>query len=424
MRNLWDEICRAFTLIELLVVIAIIAILAALLLPALAAAREKARRASCMSQLKQMATALESYCGDYGQYYPSWPAAGGDFDTHCDVAWALDKLNGVYPSDAGLYTVRNASVRSGGAVRREAANIMWTYRIPFMNPRTIFNGTTDLTTFGVNYGGGLRSDGGVNAAPIGLGFLAVSDYLPDVRCFFCPSAGDNMPADSDTLGHSSGTPTPKCENVVASLNTIKRTGGFTGRHLTCGAWSGQTLHEMTARTSTTRWARYLTVQSHYSYRNVPVMVYTYQKAYHDEFLEGGARIKMMNPARMVWPGEPVFKTQKQARSRAIVSDTFSSPRSYYLLEPGMGQYAHRDGYNVLYGDGAARWYGDPQRRVMWHDVGTGGGGGADAPPQWALERNSIAMWTKADGTGGRAYGCGVEIWHRFDVANGVDVDAQ
>jgi prepilin-type processing-associated H-X9-DG protein len=47
--------------------------------------------------------------------------------------------------------------------------------------------------------------------------------------------------------------------------------------------------------------------------------------------------------------------------------------------PGDGIFAHRQGYNVLYGDGSARWQGDPQGTLIWMTLPVGPHGGIDTP---------------------------------------------
>src|SRR5687767_9381784 len=62
---------RAFTLIELLVVIAIIGILASILLPALVRAKRAAHKIKCVSQLRQLAFALQMYADEHDGEYPA-----------------------------------------------------------------------------------------------------------------------------------------------------------------------------------------------------------------------------------------------------------------------------------------------------------------------------------------------------------------
>ena len=92
-----------FTLIELLVVIAIIAILAAILFPVFAQAREKARQISCVSNQKQIGTAMLMYKQDYDeQFLPPQIGVPGNDKTN-DV-WTWDRLVQPYAKNVGIVT--------------------------------------------------------------------------------------------------------------------------------------------------------------------------------------------------------------------------------------------------------------------------------------------------------------------------------
>lgn len=114
---------HAFTLLELLIVIGIIAVLAGLMLPALSLAKEKARRAQCTANLKQIVLAMHYFSGDFEVYPWRLPHADGGSQTMTQAAKTFQVMRDylvtpsllVCPSDQrqlidNIFYVKNTNV--------------------------------------------------------------------------------------------------------------------------------------------------------------------------------------------------------------------------------------------------------------------------------------------------------------------------
>jgi len=417
----------AFTLVELLVVIAIMAVLAALLLPALASAREKARRAACLNNLSQMARALESYCGDYSQYFPNWTAWGQPAFCMPGTATPYNWGALTSPRDPGriVYSVA-ANIETTNS---DGFNLF----APIANTRTLFSGATNVNGSGLDItraGDGAR--GRLNLAPVGLGFLVYGQYVADARTFFCPSG-----AGMEVWPYYSPDDETFRPPVVQNLAGLKRCAeGFDARAIMFGEYTADT---MRTGANCCFYTASRGVQGHYSYRLVATQAAQAKDSYYDPWVRGwspgnpalrpGGRVLYTKPHKSLKWGEPVFKTQKELGARAVVSDTYDRYAYTSVTLPGAAWQMHRDGYNVLYGDWAARWYGDPQQRIMWWSPMSNHwefGAPLALNRIFDMDINSHATYIynglyKSDTSGGFSGGPNL-IWHALDVSGGVDAD--
>lgn len=321
--RLWN----AFTLIELLVVIAIIAILAAMLLPALASAREKARRSACLNNLNQFGKGMAGYLSDYGDYFPSWPGYKGP-------GWATaagygGQLPLTIPGSgmAGMMEDGTTGQRGWGLA---SGDLNCGYGTDGWGRPEVCGMFVRWNEFGYMWKGDSPnwSPGNFNMGPRGAGFLLFCGYMPDAAPFYCPTMQEVPLKGFD--GYSTGWFMKRSTGVRGGvgLSDLKSIGGSSRESWIYGDYR---TGRMPAVRSTYREAAGRTVDAFRTWMGS--YNYRCQPALNTAGFAGGwasANRKAFDDVPFTSPRiqhedrfTPLFKTTKLLGTRALMTDSWS-----------------------------------------------------------------------------------------------------
>jgi hypothetical protein len=325
--------------------------------------------------------------------------------------------------------------------------------------RTIFTG--GITNTPTSDPAPTTAAGQMNLGPVGLGYLALGNYIGDCSVFYCPTASTSMPTPGccslATAATGSGAPTgwssydpPRiAAHNISDLKTYAYGGNLDALSIMRGNYNGLTANVQNVGTASgydgasdnsgaLLGACQNAVLSQYAYRDVPFSPNpTIANGWEWPYM----RVDYVSPALISTPADemgPLFKTQKILGGRALAADAFGKNGFESASWAGPGYYGHRDGYNVLYGDWSAHWWGDPLQKFIWWqsndpsqpNPANGGDTNVVSDLFFGTTPAGTASLTATGTVGTPGSGTGYNIlcnsngaviqWHMLDLANGID----
>jgi hypothetical protein len=333
-----------------------------------------------------------------------------------------------------VYTAVPASASSAVSGQTGQPPDAWFFAIgPLCCFRTIFTG--GITNTPTNDPAPTTASGQLNLGPVGLGYLALGNYIGDCSVFYCPTASTSMPTPG-CLGTPAywGEDPPRCAaKNISDLKTYSYGGNLDALDIMRGNYNGLTEFLPNVGTAsgydigtTSPYGPIGVIQnavlSQYAYRDVPFSPAS--SITQAVGASGCMRLDYVSPALVFYNADvmgPLFKTQKILGGRALVADAFGKNATENASWAGPGYYAHRDGYNVLYGDWSTKWWGDPLQKFIWWSAAAQWGllGGDTNVPADAMYSETIAGTLSTAAIPASENGSVIQ-WHMLDLAQGID----
>ncbi|HRU05207.1 MAG TPA: hypothetical protein P5137_05465 [Candidatus Brocadiia bacterium] len=292
--------------------------------------------------------------------------------------------------------------------------------------------------------------------PVGLGMLIFSNHLSDMRALYC-ATGSEMDANAPFVGTAAkyrfiaGDAAGNCfRRMYTSIRHVKDLGGSGGRDtLMFSDWSKIPTAAPDWGNGSPSFAGYSKgIGCSYAYRNQPTFLWDnantgrptvrtrwdngdYSFTGADASGAGGTAGHFPDTVNYAYENPTCArKTARLLGGRAVAMDRFGAPgegMNYVAtIYPGDGILAHRDGYNVLYGDGSTRWIGDPQQKYIWTDQRASLWGAYMAIGGMAsnVQVSAFAGTPPGFSTPYTFASNGIRWWLLFDQAAGIGVGTQ